>query len=585
MSFKYRALSCIFAAAAVASPAAAASASLWVQAPFDVKTGAMDLDNLEYVNWQPAFSMPLHIPYDQLEPAIRQQIKAVADGTKSGTAVCTDPCPDVDWSITTNANFEFTQQNQPTLQSIGNASENRVQIALNTQARIKLDVHAHMDIPLASDVDVDIPIEVLVGIHATSTVKLWPDVAHEGLDINLTLDGSNIEIQGLNGDAIAIGAELGAIVGTTPIGLAFGGPLLALVGAILGDEGADIAKQKIKEEMQKRLDDALKQGEQQIETALTPILGAAAVQANQVKNKLLAQPLPGINQSFNQLSSQFGFSLDVRTHVAPSSVLRTVASTRFSGAAGSNTLGGSLRIPKTKCEYMVLSNKYTGTVYIPTNVATVNSDLASKVGQTCSALFGSADLKRSAYLGESPEKRLLSGNAANQLASWANTGIASYPGALTQTADYYRCSFQVGSLPNAGIVELESPATSNLGKRIGEVFAYNERFMVVQLAGSTLAFNSELQPINGTSIVLGGAGPKTLDDCPVYRTGGGQPLERSPIYDFEWRFDPETCPQCGVRRVLDRGSIVYEITNVDAFFQTPLGARVKAQFGGTMLGR
>lgn len=39
-------------------------------------------------------------------------------------------------------------------------------------------------------------------------------------DIELTLDGSNIEIQGLNGDAIAIGAELGAIVGSTPIGLA-----------------------------------------------------------------------------------------------------------------------------------------------------------------------------------------------------------------------------------------------------------------------------------------------------------------------------------------------------------------------------
>ncbi|HEY6556318.1 MAG TPA: hypothetical protein VI072_03555, partial [Polyangiaceae bacterium] len=442
MSFKYRALPFVLAAAAVASPAAAASAQLWVQAPFDVKTGAMDLDKLETVNWQPAFSLPLFIPYDQLEPAIRQQIKAVADGTKSGTAVCTDPCPDVDWSVTTVANFAFTQKNQPTVQSIGNASENRVKIDLNAQARIKLDVHAHMDIPLASDVDVDIPVEVLIGIHATSTVKLWPNVAHEGLDIELTLDGSNIEIQGLNGDAIAIGAELGAIVGSTPIGLAFGGPLLALVGAILGDEGADIAKQKIKEEIAKQLTDALEQGEAQIEGALNPILGAAAVQANQVKNDLLAQPLPGINQSFNQLSSSFGLSLDVRTHVTPQSLLRTVATTRFSSAPGTNALGGSLRIPKTRCEYMVLSSKYTGTVYIPTSVATINADLTAKLGQSCNSLFGSTDLKRSAYLGESPEKRLLSGNPANGLLSWANTGVASYPAVLSETADYYRCGFQ-----------------------------------------------------------------------------------------------------------------------------------------------
>ncbi|HMJ16495.1 MAG TPA: hypothetical protein VK524_34010 [Polyangiaceae bacterium] len=585
MSFKYRALPFVFAAAAAASPASAASASLWVQAPFDVKTGAMDLDNLEYVNWQPAFNMPLFIPYDQLEPLIRQQIKAVADGTKSGTAVCTDPCPDVPWSVTTVADFAFTQKNQPTLTSLGNASENRVRIDLNAQARVKLNVHAYADLP-GSDADVDVPVEVLIGIQATSTVKLWPNIAHEGLDIDLTLDGSNIEIQGLNGDAIAIGAELGAIVGSTPLGIALGGPFLAIVGAILGNEGAEIAKDKIKQAISARLDDALTQAEQQIEGALNPILGAAAVQADQVKSDLLSQPLPGINQSFNQLSSAFGLSLDVRTHVGASSTLRTVATTRFSGAAGSSTLTGNLRIPKTKCEYMVMSSKYTGTVYIPTAVVSVNGDLTAKIGQSCSSLFGGTDLKRSAYLGESPEKRLLSGNAANQLSSWTATGIASYPGSLSQTSDYYRCSFQVGALSNAGILELEAPPTSNLGKRLGEQFGYSERFMVVQLGGTTLVFNSELAPVSGgTGAVIGGAGPKTLADCPVRAAGGGQPLERSPYYDLKWRFDPETCPQCGVRRVLDRSSVVYEITNVDAFLQTPLGTQVKAQFGNVAVGR
>ncbi|HEY6558785.1 MAG TPA: hypothetical protein VI072_15985, partial [Polyangiaceae bacterium] len=188
------------------------------------------------------------------------------------------------------------------------------------------------------------------------------------------------------------------------------------------------------------------------------------------------------------------------------------------------------------------------------------------------------------YLGESPEKRLLSGNPANGLLSWANTGVASYPAVLSETADYYRCGFQAGSLPNASILEIEAPETTNLGKRLGEAFSYNERFMVVRVGGTTLAFDSELAPISSTGVVVGGAGPKTLNDCPVYGSGGGQPLERAKIYDLKWRFDPETCPQCGVRRVMDRGSIVYEITNVDAFLQTPLGAQVKAQFGAETLG-
>ena len=578
MALKRQVLPAFLISAFAAQPASAAVASLWVQAPMDVKTGSMHLDKLETVNWQPVFSLPLNIPYAQLEPLIRQQIKAVADQTKTGTAVCTDPCPDVDWKIKSVADFAFTQTGQPTLASIGNASENRVEVSVHSQARIKLNVDVHAETWFDS-VDVQVPIDILVGIHAKSRIKLWPDVKHESLEIDLTLDGSNINLSDLNGEAIAVGAKIGAILGSTPLGIALGGPLLSLLGALIGNEGADIAKAEIEKAIAARLDAALGQAETQLVNALSPILGSAAVQANQVKNNLLNQPLPGVNQSLNQLASLWGVSLDVRSHVTPAQALRTVATTRFSAAAGPSVISGALRLPKTQCVYTVLKHKYIGEWHIPTAVVATNQDLSNKIGQSCNSLFGSGDLTRSAYLGESPEKRLLSGNAANQLPSWQSTGIVSYPGGLSQGNGYYQCSYQVGYLPKASILELEAPPGSSLGQRLGSAFAYNERFFVMNVAGVNRVFKADLSPLRGSGPSLGGAGPETLDDCPVYGSKSGAPLEQPSVYDFEWRFDPETCPQCGIRQVLDHGQYIYEIQNVDAFLQTPLGKEIQVQFG------
>lgn len=577
MASKRQVLPALLVSAFTAPSAAAASASLWVQAPMDVKTGAMHLDKLETVNSQPAFSLPLSIPYAQLEPVIRQQIKAVADQTKTGTAVCTDPCPDVDWKVKSVADFAFTQTGQPTVVSIGNANENRVEVSVHSQARIKLDVDVHAETWFDS-ADVKVPIEIVVGIQAKSRIKLWPDVKHESLVIDLTLDGSNINLQGLNGEAIELGAKLGAILGSTPLGIALGGPLLSVLGAVIGNAGADIAKAQIEKAIAARLDAALGQAETQLVNALSPILGAAAVQANQVKNNLLSQPLPGINQSLNQLASAWGVSLDVRSHVTPSQLLRTVATTRFSAAAGPSAISGALRLPKSQCVYAVLSDKYIGTVHIPIDVIDTNQDLGNKIGQPCSALFGSGDLERSAYLGESPEKRLLSGKPANQLPSWQPTGIVSYPGVLSQGNGYYQCSYQVSYLPKASILELEVPQSSNLGQRLGDAFAYDERLFVVNVGGTNRVFKADLSLMRGSGPSLGGAGPETLDDCPVYQSSSGQPFEEEPRHDLKWRFDPETCPQCGVRQVLDHGQYVYEIQNVGAFLQTPLGQQVQKQF-------
>jgi hypothetical protein len=143
----------------------------------------------------------------------------------------------------------------------------------------------------------------------------------------------------------------------------------------------------------------------------------------------------------------------------------------------------------------------------------------------------------------------------------------------------------VSSLPKAGIVEIETPASSALGQRLGEWFAYNERFLVVSASGSSLVFDAELTPALAADTLIGGAGPKTLDECPVYANNGGEGLQETRIHDLKWRFDPETCPQCGVRKAFDRDRYVYEIQNVDAFLQTTLGAQVKARFGAEAVGR
>jgi hypothetical protein len=59
---------------------------------------------------KPWFQRNFVIPYDVIEPLIRSEIKTAADRTVSGTVVCTDPCPDVDWRVVVTTDFAFTHQ-------------------------------------------------------------------------------------------------------------------------------------------------------------------------------------------------------------------------------------------------------------------------------------------------------------------------------------------------------------------------------------------------------------------------------------------------------------------------------------------
>jgi hypothetical protein len=65
---------------------------------------------------------------------------------------------------------------------------------------------------------------------------------------------------------------------------------------------------------------------------------------------------------------------------------------------------------------------------------------------------------------------------------------------------------------------------------------------------------------------MGGKGPYDTDDCPSTQTDSGG--VQKPI-DFGTRFNPETCPQCGLQPFVGfRNEVIYEITNPEVIVTT-----------------
>ena len=339
----------------------AATATLYLQAPFDVQTGKFDLDDLEEASATP-FSRSFSIPYATIEPLIRNQIKSVLDKKFSGTAVCDDLCPDVDYWVTFVADFAFTQKGQPVVQAFGNATENGVTVRFNAQAKIKLDVHVHAKTWFDS-ADVDIPIEVLLGLRPTVSATLWPIINMVDSDIHLTLDGSNVTITGLNGEAVQLGIELGTILGFTPLGLASGGPLAwGFLGAIMGNEGAEIAETKINSLIERRLELEITKANDLIEAEVMKFIDPMIAQANAVKDQILHTPLSGVDQSLSDLQNAWGFRW-TSAHMWPTT------------RCARSRPHGSRRLPRAKAFSASCGCRRTG-VYI-SRFTTVSSDISS----------------------------------------------------------------------------------------------------------------------------------------------------------------------------------------------------------------
>lgn len=550
--------------------AAGKSVRMHVQAPVDFNNpGATRLDSIE--NYGPAlFNQQFEIPYTTLEKLIDDKLDALVPNTIGDTVVCSDPCPDVTWSIKITPTFKFTKKNQPVLTKLGSSGEAKVRVELASQAKISIHAAVHVETWFET-IDVPVDVFVVIGVKAKVDVKLWPKIDPGDVDLEFTLDDGDIDLE-LNGTAVSLGAKWGTLVGLSPVGLLVGGPILGPILAALGNEAADIAEQKLSDAFYSRADTLLAAATGNLEDMVNDYIEPYVTQANDIKASLLGKKLDGVGQTLEQLMTKLGAKIDLHT-VTPGGGLAASAVMRMSGAAAGGRIEGSLRLPNKTCKIAkVNSGPLAGTV-IPLGLVPTNEDLKAKVGQKCSAVLGRAGIDSSVYLGANPQTVL--GKSAQHLASWKRGGSLTYSGTLKAEADWYACSFEIGSLPAAAIVELET--TGAIVSRHVEVDA---RFLEVTAAGKSVVFDQLLDPVNKSQVILGGAGV-----CPNFSSGGAA-ITPGKAKELEDLLDPENCPQCGIK-VAPGSEHIIEIANGEGFAKTSLGksisknlSRAKAKTSG-----
>lgn len=541
-------LSAATAIALVAAPAGASAASvkLHVQAPIDLQTKKFDLERLEYQNLMPVFGRTFDVPYGTLEPLLAGALEDVVGRDLHFYVKCwglgvDELCPDTDITVKIHSSFKFTQKGQPQVTQLGSAADNTFRVKLDAQARIGLDAAIHHKTGIWYSGSETIDMYALIGAHAQVDIKLWPTPAATNLKVELTHDGGNISIDGLQEQLVIGGAVLGgALLG--PIGAAF--------GALLGNIGAAAAEDAIKDAINAAITDQLNAANVQLRDLVKAQIDPAIAQAVNYQNKALNTPIPGTGLTVAQALAASPASLDVRTRAANNSV-NTVVTTRFDPTSKGKSLSGFIRFPKTRCVYMEGGNKTIGHFKIPTAVEPANADLA---GKTCSAVISGASFARSTYLGESPEKLLKSGNAANDLPSWQAVGTISTSGSPVDKGDYYECPYTLGNLPAAAILDLGAVKGSELAQRL-DILSFRARFLMAAALGPVKLFDAQGQPESPTALVFGGKGPKTVDDCPRYHSGGtGFRLDK--VSQLKDRFDPEKCPTCGLLDVFNHRDLI-----------------------------
>jgi len=558
-------LSCFAVAGLLSVPeavsAAPKQARVHVQAPLDLfNPGATRLDSLESYGSSAVLARSFEVPYATLEPLINAQLDAIVPNKIQGVEVCTDPCPDVTWSVRIRPTFKFTKKNQPVLTSLGSSGENRVKIELATQVR--LDVHADVRAETWFDtVEVPVDVFVVVGVKAAVELELWPVIkAHKpgssepGVALEFTLDDKNISLE-LNGTAAALGAKWGTIIGLSPVGFLVGGPIFGPILAWIGDEAADMAERAISKVFYTRVEALLQSQGDALEDMVNDHVNPAVTQANAIKDKLMGTKLPGVNKTLTELNASLGAKLELHT-TTPGGGVATSAVLRMSGAAGSGAVKGVLRLPKQVCEYVhVNSGPLKGTT-IPMGLVPANQDLAGKVGQACGGVVGAGLVARS-YLGASPHTAL--GAGAQNLPTWKdNAGQSKWTGNLTQTDKWYECGFEVSGLPNAAIVRLDG--TPWLAQHL--VTVENQRFFEAKL-GAQVVLDNFMKPVAGGQIVFGGEGK-------CGGGGGGKGLAPSRLKELKDLLNPENCPQCGLKRRPGMDHVL-ELTNSQAFLETAAG--------------
>ena len=273
---------------------------------------------------------------------------------------------------------------------------------------------------------------------------------------------------------------------------------------------------------------------------------AGVPQAINLKDQLLSTELPVVNKSFQELSDSFGLALNVQ--VTPPWNVNLVATLRFSGAAGSAKLNGKVRLPKERCTYLSGVGGLLVTK-IAMGLEKMNTDLATKVGKSCSSILPSSSIKVSGYLGANPQAVA---PGATSLATWTAVGNLKFIGNMTvqatvtgsgsfQSTGYYECDFEISGLPSADIIELvpASPLLEMLGD-----YAESAKLRYLEIA------------IPGQQQIVLDSNWKSIETTPqeLVIGGGGQciPLQIVKVLQVLEEFPPQGCPACGnIKRLID----------------------------------
>jgi hypothetical protein len=503
----------------------------------------------------PLFEKIFSIPYDDIEPLIRDEIKKKVDYSKDGTAGCPIPfCPDLHWKVTIKfVHFAFAEKGQPTIVLLGDQHQIGVKIEASVPVKLELDVTIEAWLTAGDPKSTHSVIEFDIGHNASATLSLWPILQSPSFEFN-QLDAPGLSWPGIT------------------------------AGGLYPQSVADEANQQINDQLNKRTTVILTTVKEQIEAEVRKGIDAGIQQPINLKEQFLSTKLPVVGKSFQELSDAFGLTTDVQAIAAPGGV-NVVATLRFSGAAGSAKLAGKLRFPKERCTYV------TGVggliVYaIPSEVEKMNTELAAKVASSCASILPASSFKVSGYLGADPKTLIF---AASALPTWKAVGSLNFIGNLIdhkavtgsgvfQSTGYYECGFEISDLSNADIIELlaSSQLLDLLGDYAGE--SKKLRYLEIAMPQTVLDSNWKLVDTTPPALVIGGDGHcKPLQIVKVLQVLDEFPPVGCPACGIR-KFIAE-CPQCGITKVRDG---LFEVTSPFALVRNPKFGSSKESVGDFM---
>lgn len=495
--------------------AQAASVKLHVQVPYDLENKSFDLRRLETQNLAPVYHDAFSIPYPALQKKLADELaKAVDRKLRFHIRCATIFCPDTDVDITVRSSFAFTKDTQPVITAVGPAADNTLQVQLDTQAALGLSVEIHSDTGIWSSAEVGLEIQAVLGVHAGATVTLWPTLDASDVTVALTHDGGNVDVVGLE--------ELGQVI-----------------AGVLGKIGAAAAEKKIKAAVNEIITEEIAKAGPMLTTMARKQIEPSLAGARDLQAEIMTTPIPGVERSLEELMVLAGLSLDVRT-VASGGNVHTVVTTRFAPQPHGRQLRGTIRVPKTKCVSVVNEDSALGAIELPFAVEAINEGLA---GKPCASFVSATALRRAAYLGEDPEKLLASGDPGNHLTSWTAIGSVSATGKVIDQGTHYECAYTISELPDSSILELGVAAGSELATRL-DAQAFHGRFLYAHVGPAPLLLDAMGKPLDPLALRLGGVGPTDVGECPAEYGSKGK--TRPEGFDLPTRFDPDTCPMCGV---------------------------------------